>query len=62
MEFFPLKVEDLDIPAAFGEVSFDKAKVLEGEISDDTCKKNPCLHNGSCTITWNDYRFACQIL
>lgn len=54
VEFFPLKVKDLVIPKYFG-VSFDPTTVLEGVLSDDTCRSNPCLNNAVCTVTWNDY-------
>ncbi|KAJ9583887.1 hypothetical protein L9F63_021779, partial [Diploptera punctata] len=59
VEFFPLIAEDLKISPAFGEVSFDHNLVLEGVVSDDSCKSNPCQHNGSCYITWNDFRCEC---
>jgi len=55
VEFFPLKTRDLDVPPPFGNVTFDKTKVLEGEVSDDSCRGQPCLHDGNCTVTWNDY-------
>lgn len=55
-EFFPLKVDDLDVPASFGTVMFANDTVLEGVVSDDTCSSNPCQHNGTCEITWNDFR------
>ena len=56
VEFFPLNVEDLKKPPPFGEVNFDHNLVLKGVVSDNTCKDNPCEHNGSCYITWNDFR------
>ncbi|XP_060527208.1 protein crumbs [Cylas formicarius] len=59
VEFFPLATRDLLIPPAFGSVSFDKSLVLEGVVSDDLCKVNPCEHNGRCEVTWNDYRCVC---
>jgi len=54
VEFFPLRVDDLVIPP-FGTVTFQNDSVLEGVISDDTCSENPCLHNGTCIVTWNDF-------
>ncbi|EEZ98818.2 protein crumbs [Tribolium castaneum] len=59
VEFFPLNVKDLDIPKSFGEVRFDETSVLEGVRSDNSCRINPCLHNGVCENTWNDYRCIC---
>lgn len=56
VEFFPLKVSDLNIPMSFGTVNFDNSTVLEGVLSDNSCKINPCQHNGTCKNTWNDYR------
>ncbi|XP_063909759.1 protein crumbs isoform X3 [Zophobas morio] len=59
VEFFPLQADEVEIPPSFGEVIFDKQTVLEGVRSDDSCKINPCLHNGVCENTWNDYRCIC---
>lgn len=59
VEFYPLKADDIEIPIAFGNVSFDKSTVLEGIHSDDSCKVNPCQHNGECVNTWNDYMCIC---
>ncbi|XP_046404565.1 protein crumbs isoform X2 [Ischnura elegans] len=55
VEFFPLRVKDLEIPPPFGNVSFVGGRVLEGVVSDDSCVSDPCLHNGTCRITWNDF-------
>lgn len=57
VEFFPLQVTDLEMPLPFGTVTFDNNTILEGIISDDSCVNNPCKHNGTCQITWNDFRF-----
>ncbi|KAG8225570.1 hypothetical protein J437_LFUL002087 [Ladona fulva] len=59
VEFFPLRVEDLNIPPPFGNVSFIGSPVLEGVRSDDSCVSDPCLHNGTCRITWNDFECNC---
>nr|CAD7398371.1 unnamed protein product [Timema cristinae] len=59
VEFFPLKVADVEIPPAFGEVTFEEGKILEGVVSDDACKDSPCHHNATCHVTWNDYRCVC---
>nr|XP_023021031.1 protein crumbs [Leptinotarsa decemlineata] len=59
VEFYPLEADDLGIPNAFGNVSFDKASVLQGVHSDDSCRVNPCNHNGICENTFNDYRCIC---
>jgi protein crumbs len=57
VEFFPLEAEDLEIPPPFGTVSFDKTMVLEGVVSDKSCRSNPCEHSGTCFVTWNDFRY-----
>ncbi|XP_071442369.1 protein crumbs isoform X3 [Hetaerina americana] len=59
VEFFPLRVKDLNIPPPFGNVSFIGGRVLEGVVSDDSCVSDPCLHNGTCRITWNDFECNC---
>lgn len=56
VEFFPLEASDIEIPLPFGTVMFDKAFVLPGVRSDNSCKVNPCHHNGECQNTWNDYK------
>ncbi|KAA0719812.1 Protein crumbs -like protein 2 [Triplophysa tibetana] len=40
-------------------VSSDAENVLFGCISDDTCKVQPCLNGGECTVTWNDFTCSC---
>ncbi|XP_065157140.1 protein crumbs-like [Atheta coriaria] len=60
VEFFPLQAEELSIPTvSFGTVTFDNATVLEGILSDDSCRIQPCHRNGKCINTWNDYRCQC---
>nr|XP_049698738.1 protein crumbs [Helicoverpa armigera] len=59
VEFFPLNVPGLQLPPAFGEVWLDPAGVLPGVVSDDLCAERPCLHNATCTNTWNDYICQC---
>ncbi|KAJ8734440.1 hypothetical protein PYW08_013690 [Mythimna loreyi] len=58
VEFFPLQVAGLQLPPPFGEVHLD-AGVLRGVVSDDLCAERPCLHNATCTNTWNDYTCQC---
>jgi hypothetical protein len=33
--------------------------VLEGVVSDDACKVDPCLNGGTCLVTWNDFTCLC---
>ncbi|XP_072395755.1 protein crumbs [Diabrotica undecimpunctata] len=60
VEFYPLQAQDLDVPASFGNVTFDRSTILKGVYSDDLCRTNPC-HRGECKITWNDYMCVCPI-
>lgn len=58
VEFYPLNVTG--IPSIqFGNVTFDTNKVLSGVISDNVCQSNPCNHNGTCHVTWNDFWCEC---
>lgn len=59
VEFFPLNVKDLEIPMPFGNVTFDESTLKRGVVSDDSCASNPCDHNGTCTVTWNDFKCTC---
>lgn len=59
VEFYPLNATDIPTLAQFGNVTFDKGKVLEGVVSDNVCASNPCDHNGTCHVTWNDFWCAC---
>lgn len=40
-------------------MTFDYEKILKGVISDNVCVSNPCNHNGTCHITWNDFWCQC---
>lgn len=55
IEFFPLKVKDLEAPKLFGNVSFDPSTVLEGVLSDNTCLSDPCFNGAVCNVAWNDF-------
>lgn len=55
VEFFPLRVEGLQLPPPFGVVTLDPLGVLRGVVTDDVCARAPCHHNATCTNTWNDY-------
>lgn len=59
VEFFPLNPEDdLELPAPFGNVTFDDTTLKRGVISDNSCASNPCV-NGTCSVTWNDFVCKC---
>lgn len=59
VELFPLNDETLKLPQSFGEVKFDDTSILEGEVSDDLCRLQPCQHSASCKNTWNDFECIC---
>ncbi|XP_051532915.1 protein crumbs homolog 2a [Myxocyprinus asiaticus] len=40
-------------------ISSDAENVRPGCVSDDTCKVQPCLNGGECTVTWNDFTCSC---
>ncbi|KAL1131733.1 hypothetical protein AAG570_011346 [Ranatra chinensis] len=61
VEFFPLTANDLDVPPPLGKVTFDNSSVLRGVVSDDTCRDEPCMHGGTCTVTWNDFSCICTV-
>ncbi|XP_016408042.1 protein crumbs homolog 2-like [Sinocyclocheilus rhinocerous] len=41
-------------------ISSHAENVLPGCMSDDTCKVEPCLNGGECTVTWNDFTCSCS--
>lgn len=59
VELFPLNIDGLDLPPPFGEVRIDRSSVLEGVVSDDLCKSQPCQHDAECQNTWNDFICIC---
>lgn len=63
VEFYPLGFQnkDLVVPKSFGSVTFNQDEILEGILSDDTCRSNPCHNNGVCSVTWNDYKCKCTL-
>lgn len=58
-ELYPLSETKLELNPPFGEVTIDSSSVLEGEVSDDSCRSQPCLHGASCKNTWNDFLCIC---
>ncbi|XP_076660402.1 cell polarity complex component crumbs isoform X2 [Halictus rubicundus] len=59
VQFFPLEANDIPTLIQFGNVTFDNDKVLKGVVSDNVCVSNPCNHNGTCHVTWNDFWCQC---
>ena len=61
VEFFPLEIQnEIEIPEPLGAVQ--KNDVLEGVVSDDSCRDNPCSNGGVCLVTWNDFRQANTVI
>lgn len=59
MEIFPLDGRDeLNLPESLGTVQRSN-DVLEGVVSDDSCRSDPCVNGGNCTVTWNDFLCLC---
>lgn len=57
VQFFPLPTDkDFEPPLSLGQVDIDETRVLRGIVSDDNCRSEPCMHNGICTVTWNDFK------
>ncbi|XP_050067896.1 protein crumbs isoform X4 [Anopheles maculipalpis] len=61
VELYPLdnETEGLELPAPFGQVTIDRNSVLEGIVSDDLCRSQPCYHDAYCENTWNDFICTC---
>ncbi|XP_061505186.1 protein crumbs isoform X1 [Anopheles gambiae] len=61
VELYPLgnETEGLELPAPFGQVTIDRTSVLEGIVSDDLCRSQPCYHDAYCENTWNDFICTC---
>ncbi|XP_075930971.1 protein crumbs homolog 2-like [Petromyzon marinus] len=58
LEFFPLEVEGREARSASrGNATLHN--VEPGCGSDDTCRASPCMHGGTCTVTWNDFTCEC---
>lgn len=52
VEIFPLQDKSLRLPKRLGFAVFDETSILPGEVSDDLCRHQPCLHGASCKNTW----------
>ncbi|NWX85438.1 CRUM1 protein, partial [Nothoprocta pentlandii] len=37
----------------------ENTSLVNGCISDDTCKSEPCQNGGTCVVTWNDFHCNC---
>lgn len=63
VEFYPLGIQnkDLVVPKAFGTVFFNQNEILQGILSDDACRSDPCHNKGVCSVTWNDFICKCPL-
>lgn len=59
IELYPLNELELDLPPPFGDVDIIPNSILPGEVSDDLCRNEPCLHGATCRNTWNDFVCIC---
>lgn len=59
IELYPLNELELNLSPSFGEVDIQPNSTLMGEVSDDNCRVNPCLHGATCRVTWNDFVCVC---
>lgn len=56
VEIFPLEVPSRnELPDSLGTVQRSD-DVLQGVVSDNNCRMDPCVNSGNCTITWNDFQ------
>ncbi|KFU90515.1 Crumbs 1, partial [Chaetura pelagica] len=55
VQFF--QVENYSLPQDLNRTQEDN--LVNGCISDDTCKSEPCQNGGRCTVTWNDFHCSC---
>ncbi|BET00878.1 Laminin G domain [Nesidiocoris tenuis] len=64
LEFYPLLAPDIpdgERPISIGKAVFNHSLVFEGIVSDDACQSQPCLHGGTCIVTWNDFYCECPV-
>uniref|UniRef100_A0A8C3PPM1 Uncharacterized protein n=1 Tax=Calidris pygmaea TaxID=425635 RepID=A0A8C3PPM1_9CHAR len=55
IQFF--QVENYSLPQESNRTQNDN--LVNGCISDNTCKSEPCQNGGSCIVTWNDFHCSC---
>ncbi|NXR46293.1 CRUM1 protein, partial [Hippolais icterina] len=55
IEFF--QVENNSLPEELNRTQ--TGNLVNGCISDDTCKSEPCQNGGRCIVTWNDFHCSC---
>ncbi|XP_031986932.1 protein crumbs homolog 2 isoform X4 [Corvus moneduloides] len=55
IQFF--QVENDSLPEELNRTQ--TGNLVNGCISDDTCKSEPCQNGGRCIVTWNDFHCSC---
>ncbi|XP_023794148.1 protein crumbs homolog 2 isoform X3 [Cyanistes caeruleus] len=55
VQFF--QVENDSLPEELNRTQ--TGNLVNGCISDDTCKSEPCQNGGRCIVTWNDFHCSC---
>ncbi|NXY67635.1 CRUM1 protein, partial [Glareola pratincola] len=55
IQFF--QVENYSLPQELNRTQNDN--LVNGCISDNTCKSEPCQNGGRCIVTWNDFHCSC---
>ncbi|NXS41773.1 CRUM1 protein, partial [Balaeniceps rex] len=55
IQFF--QVENYSLPQELNRTQ--NGNLVNGCISDNTCKSEPCQNGGSCIVTWNDFHCSC---
>ncbi|NWX16415.1 CRUM1 protein, partial [Aegotheles bennettii] len=55
IQFF--QVENYSLPQGLNRTQSDN--LVNGCISDNTCKSEPCQNGGRCIVTWNDFHCSC---
>ncbi|KAM4876848.1 protein crumbs homolog 2 [Thomomys bottae] len=63
LPFFPRPMENASQPGEPrepGELHASQAwNLTRGCVSEDACSPDPCLHGGTCLVTWNDFHCTC---
>ncbi|NXV12248.1 CRUM1 protein, partial [Cepphus grylle] len=55
IQFF--QVQNYSLPQELNRTQNDN--LVNGCISDNTCKSEPCQNGGRCVVTWNDFHCSC---
>ncbi|XP_007934920.1 protein crumbs homolog 2 [Orycteropus afer afer] len=58
LPFFPLSLGNSSEPSELG--NRQAWNITMGCVSEDMCSSDPCLHGGTCLVTWNDFHCTCS--